>query len=197
MSLRPLAAAAAVVLAGVSVAPASAVPAAAVTQADRPSVGSPAPDFETPRLDGSPLRLSDLTKDGSVALLILRGWIGYQCPVCTRQVGDFLGRAADFQAAGASVVMVYPGDSSYVRERAGEFITGKTLPARYHYVQDPDRKIVNLYGVRWTAPDQHAYPSTFVIDRQGTTRFAYVGRNAGDRPAIDDVLAAVRRAESK
>jgi peroxiredoxin len=196
MSLRSLAAAA-VVLAGITVVTVSAVPvpAPALPQTNRPSVGSPAPDFETPRLDGSPLRLSDLTQAGPVALLILRGWVGYQCPVCTRQVGDFLGHAAEFQAAGASVVMVYPGDSSYVRERAEEFITGKTLPARYHYVQDPDLKVVNLYGVRWAAPDQHAYPSAFVIDRQGTTRFAYIGRNAGDRPAIADVLAAVRRAE--
>ncbi len=192
MSLRSLSATG-VVLACLMIATASADSAQSVSQA-RPSVGSPAPDFDTPRLDGSRLRLSDLTKDGPVALLILRGWIGYQCPVCTRQVGDFLARAADFQAAGASVVMVYPGDSSYVRDRAAEFITGKTLPARYHYVQDPDLKVVNLYGVRWTAPDQHAYPSAFVIDRQGATQFAYVGKSAGDRPAIDDVLAAVRRA---
>ena len=193
MSLRSLAVAG-VVLAGLTCATAWARPEQSASQA-RPSVGSPAPDFDTPRLDGSRLRLSNLTKEGPVALLILRGWIGYQCPVCTRQVGDFLGRAADFQAAGAHVVMVYPGDSSYVRERAAEFITGKTLPARYHYVQDPDLKIVNLYGVRWVAPDQHAYPSAFVIDRQGATQVAYVGKAAGDRPAIDDVQAAVRRAK--
>ena len=163
-------------------------------QASRPAVGRPAPDFETPRLDGTLLRLSDLTKQGPVALVILRGWVGYQCPVCTRQVGDFLNHAADFQAVGANVVMVYPADSSYVREKAEEFVTGKTLPAGFHYVQDPDLKIVNQYGVRFEAPDQNAYPSTFVIDRQGTTRYVYVGRNAGDRPAMNDVLAAVRQA---
>jgi peroxiredoxin len=154
-----------------------------------------APDFEATRVDGTNVRLSALTADGPVVILILRGWVGYQCPVCTRQVGEFLSRAEQFQAAGANVVMVYPGASDYVRERAEEFVTGKTLPAKYHFVTDPDLKIVNLFGVRWDAPDQHAYPSTFVVDRSRVTRFVHVGSSPGDRPAGDAVLEAVQTIE--
>ena len=69
------------------------------------------------------------------------------------------------------------GTCSTVQQYAKEFITGKTLPDRFHFVTDPDLKVVNLYGLRWAAPNETAYPSTLVVDRQGTVRFVKISHS--------------------
>ena len=119
---------------------------------------------------------------------MLRGWVGYQCPICNRQVGGFLGQAKAFQAAGANVVLVYPGTADIVQAKAEDFVTGKTLPEDFHFVVDPDLKVVNLYDLRWNTPGETAYPSTFVFDRQGVVRFAKISQSHGDRSSAPEVL---------
>lgn len=153
-----------------------------------PAVGDRARDFTLNRLDGKPITLSALTQEGPVVLIMLRGWVGYQCPICNRQVGDFIGQAEAFRAAGANVVLVYPGAADIVQQKAEDFVTGKTLPGRFHFVVDPDLRVVNLYELRWNAPGETAYPSTFVFDRQGVVRFVKISHSHGDRSSAPDVL---------
>ena len=85
-------------------------------------------------------------------------------------------------------MLVYPGAAATVQQYASDFVTGKNLPDDFHFVTDPDLKAVNLYGLRWDAPGETAYPSTFVVDRQGIVRFVKVSRAHGDRSAAPDVL---------
>src|SRR5579864_2793905 len=93
-----------------------------------PKVGEKAPALTLDTLDGKTVRLSELCKDGPVVVIELRGWVGYQCPICTRQVGEFIGRAADLRKAGATIVLVYPGPADHLKEHASDFIGGKGLP---------------------------------------------------------------------
>ncbi len=102
-----------------------------------------------------------------------------------------MGQAEAFKTAGASVVMIYPGAAASVEQYAAEFVTGKTLPQNFHFVTDPDLKVVNLYGLRWDAPNETAYPSTFVVDRLGTVRFVKISHTHGDRSAAPDVLQVI------
>ena len=74
-----------------------------------PKVGDKAPDFALKTLDDQTFRLSDLTATDKVVLVVLRGWPGYQCPLCTRQVQAYIASASRCAAAGARVVMVNPG----------------------------------------------------------------------------------------
>jgi peroxiredoxin len=164
----------------------------ATAPASPPAVGDTVRDFTLTRVDGKPITLSALTKDGPVVMILLRGWVGYQCPICNRQVGGFLSEAEAFQAQGASVVLVYPGAAYLVQQKAEEFITGKSLPDRFHFVIDPDLKVVNLYGLRWDAPQETAYPSTFVFDRQGIVRFAKISHSHGDRSSAPEVLSVLQ-----
>lgn len=157
-----------------------------------PAVGEKARDFTARRLDGRPVHLAELTKGGPVVMLMLRGWVGYQCPICNRQVGDFLSRAKDFQNAGASIVMVYPGTADLVQGKAEDFVTGKTLPVNFHFLVDPDLKIVNQYNLRWNAPNETAYPSTFVFDTQGVVKFVKISQSHGDRSSAADILAMLQ-----
>ena len=157
-----------------------------------PAVGDKARDFTLKRLDGVSVNLAQLTKAGPLVMIMLRGWVGYQCPICNRQVGDFLSRAKEFQAAGASVVLVYPGAADLVQGKAEDFVTGKTLPEKFHFLIDADLKTVDLYNLRWNAANETAYPSTFVFDRQGVVRFAKISKSHGDRSSAMDILALLK-----
>ena len=103
-----------------------------------------------------------------------------------------MSQAEAFRAAGTSVVVVYPGPAASVQQYASDFITGKTLPENFHFVTDPDLKTVNLYGLRWDAPNETAYPSTIVVDRQGIVRFVKISHSHGDRSSAPDVLAVLQ-----
>jgi hypothetical protein len=74
-----------------------------------PAVGERAPDFTLSTPEGKHIRLSDVTSMGPVVLVVLRGYPGYQCPYCNRQVQDFMQNSKAFADAGARVVMIYPG----------------------------------------------------------------------------------------
>ena len=50
----------------------------------------------------------------------------------------------------------------------------------------------SLYGLRWDAPDETAYPSTIVIDRQGIVRFVEISHSHGNRSAAPEILAVLQ-----
>ena len=156
-----------------------------------PAVGGEAKDFELTAIGGEKVKLSKLTDAGPVVLVVLRGYPGYQCPLCTRQVGELLGKADAFKKAGAQVVLVYPGPADKLKEKAGEFVKGKDYPAHFTLVLDPDYTFTNSYGLRWDAKNETAYPSTFVLDSKRKVTFAKVSTTHGDRSKVDDVLKAV------
>ena len=164
----------------------------AVTRlADPPKVGEKAPDFSLSQIDGRKLTLSAELKSGPVVLIVGRGWVGYQCPFCNRQFGDFLKNAKAIEDAGARVIWVYPGPTEEVQKRAEEFAAGKEFPPNFRFVLDPNYLFTNAYGLRWDAPQETAYPSTFVIDRGGVVRYALTSRTHAGRAAAADVLAAL------
>jgi peroxiredoxin Q/BCP len=153
-----------------------------------PQVGTTAPEFALVSLDGTTFRLSDEIARGPVVLVVLRGWPGYQCPFCTRQFGDYLANAANFEKSGARVLFVYPGPADGLKEHARAFTASRELPAAFRILLDPDYSFTQAYGLRWDAPGETAYPSTFVVDRHGTVTFAQSSRGHGDRVAAAVVL---------
>jgi peroxiredoxin Q/BCP len=160
-------------------------------------VGQNAPDFSLMALNGRPVRLSDELRDGPVVLVLLRGWPGYQCPFCTRQFADFLKHASELASQGARVLFVYPGPTDGVKEHAQAFTANRRMPPNFLVLIDPDYAFTLAYGLRWNAPEETAYPATFVLDSKGTVRFVRVSREHGDRvPAVEtlEVLAAMGHA---
>ena len=153
-----------------------------------PRMGYKAPDFTLNALDGTPVSLSKLLAKSSVVLVVLRGYPGYQCPNCTAQVGELISHADEFAAANAEVVLVYPGAAAKLAEHAGEFLKSGKLPARFTLLLDPDYKFTDAYNLRWDAPNETAYPSTFVIDRQATIRMAKISKTHGDRATAEEVI---------
>ncbi len=158
-----------------------------------PKVGDKATDFTLNGLDGSPTKLSAITGKGTVVLVVLRGFPGYQCPLCSRQVGEFVARGAKFKEAGATVLLVYPGPSKGLKDKATEFTADKKLPEGFTLLLDGDYSFTNAWNLRWDAPNETAYPSTFVIEKGGKIRFAKVSREHGGRSTADEVLKVLGR----
>ncbi|MCA9059192.1 MAG: AhpC/TSA family protein [Planctomycetaceae bacterium] len=158
-----------------------------------PQVDAEAPDFELKNLKQEVVSLQKLTEQGPVVILVLRGWPGYQCPICNRQVGEFLSRKAEFRNAGASVVMIYPGPADLLADHAKEFQGAKEFPENFHYVTDPDYVFTNAWGLRWEAPRETAYPSTFVIGKDRQVKFGLTSTSHGGRASAASVLKELEK----
>ena len=154
-----------------------------------PMVGEKAPDFALSTPEGKSVRLSEMTSKGPVVLVVLRGYPGYQCPYCNRQVQDFIQKSQGFSeecwspcGAGVSWSPAGPGSES---ERV---LGGQELPYNFDLVLDPGYTFTNMYGVRWDAVQETAYPSTFLIDRQGVVFFSKIVKEHGGRTTVAEIL---------
>ena len=150
-------------------------------------------DFELSALGGGTAKLAKLTESGPVVVVLLRGFPGYQCPLCTKQFGDFMDHADELKKAGAKVVFIYPGPSQKLQERAAEFVKGKDYPDHFQILLDPEMKFAAAYGLRWNAAGETTYPSTFIVNSKRVVTFATVSKTHGGRVKADDVPKALPR----
>ena len=165
----------------------------ATLAAEPPKAGDQAPEFTLQSLDGQTVKLSELTPKANVVLVVLRGWPEYQCPICDRQVNDFMRSMSEFTKANARVVFAYPGPAEGLKTHAEEFKKwrGREWPMEFDYLLDPDYAMVNAYGLRWDAPKETAYPSTFIVDTKGNVRFAKISKTHGGRTSAAEVIKAL------
>ncbi len=157
-------------------------------------VGDKALNFSLNTVQGQPVELDKMYKSRPVVLVVLRGWPGYQCPICTQQVGGLVADAGKFAELGAAVLMVYPGPSEQLQEHAREFSEDFEFADNFYFVLDPDYTMINLYGLRWDAPNETAYPSTFVIDKKGKIVFSKVSSTHGDRAINGEIFKVLQKA---
>ena len=61
----------------------------------------------------------------------------------------------------------------------------------FQVLSDPEHSVIDSYAV-YDAAGKIAAPASFVIDKNQTVRWSYVGKDNTDRPADDDILTAVR-----
>jgi len=164
-------------------------------RAATPDVGEKAPDFTLSTPSGTPVHFKTLFGNGEVVLVILRGYPGYQCPYCQRQFHDFVQNGSKFADANAQLLLVYPGPPAELAQRAKEFTTDQHLPSNIHLVIDPNYVVTNLYGLRWDAPKETAYPSTFLLDPKDVIVFRKISRSHGDRTTAADILSEIAKSK--
>jgi thioredoxin-dependent peroxiredoxin len=165
---------------------------------ETPTVGVKAPDFTLSTPTGKAVRMSEEQHGHNLVLVVLRGFPGYQCPYCVKQVHDFVAHASDFAAKNARVLLVYPGPSASrailgkkaeLDQHAKDFLAKQAeLPPNIVLVTDPDYTVTNLYGLRWDAAHETAYPSTFILDKKGMVVFEKISHSHGDRLSAQDAL---------
>ena len=157
------------------------------------AVGKKAPDFKLKTIQGSEIQLSDLLKNNPVVLVVLRGWPGYQCPICTKQVGGLISDADEFSELKTTVLMVYPGPSDDLQNHAKEFAEDFKFPDNFIFTIDPDYSMINQYGLRWDTPKETAYPSTYVINKNGEIVFSKISTTHGGRADNEEIFEALEK----
>jgi peroxiredoxin len=99
----------------------------------------------------------------------------------------------EMEEAGAQVVFIA------AEKRGGWFKPEEFLannPAPFPFLLDEDRRVTKAYGIYHRLgldAVNIARPATFVVDRGGVVRFAYVGMSQIDRIAIGAIVEVVKK----
>jgi peroxiredoxin len=132
----------------------------------------------------------------NVVLVFLRGFSGAICPYCTAQTSRLISNYGQFAERDAEVLAVYPGDSAHLGEFLEAARNQSQPPAAdmpFPVLLDADFQAVDRLAIRGNL----AKPSTFIVDRQGQVRFAYVGAHLSDRPSVKALLAQLDAIEAE
>jgi peroxiredoxin len=142
---------------------------------------------------GQTVDLADFRGKKPVVLVVMRGFTGMVCLYCSAQTARLITNHKEFVKRGAEVLVVYPGPKEHVPTfltRAREEADRAAVPFRV--LLDPDFAAVDKLGIR----GQLAKPSTYILDKQGQVRFAYVGASLSDRPSLKAMLAQLDQLNS-
>lgn len=125
------------------------------------ATGEPAPDFELKNLDGASVRLSDYR--GSVVLLNF--WASW-CPPCRVEMPHMQRFYQDYAAKGVVVLGVNLTATEEHPDRVRPFVEKRQLT--FPVVLDEKGEVMKAYQVV-------GYPTTYLIDEDGTVREKFVG----------------------
>lgn len=148
--------------------------------------------------DGKLVRVSDF-KGKPLVVVFMRGFAGFICPFCTTYTAQIATRYDELKGLGAEVLLVYPtkeAETGKVEEFVGacneilEEEGKEALP--FPVFLDPGLKVVKRYRLEGDL----SKPSTFVLDAEGTVRYAYVGEAKDDRPPVDRIVKEVSALKS-
>ena len=141
--------------------------------------------------DGQQVALKDFLGKKHVILVITRGYAGSICPYCATQTSRLIANYSKLQAQGAEVLVVYPLEKPADAPRLDDFVAKAVnqLPTAEHKVPFPllldvELKAVDQLGIRRDL----SKPATYIFDKEGQLRFAYVGTSLADRPSIKSLL---------
>jgi peroxiredoxin len=170
------------------------------------AVGDRAPNFTLPDALGQPVTLRELTAQGPVVLVFYRGeW----CPYCNIQLRSLQAALPGFREFGASLVAISPQTADHSLS-----LTEKH-ELDYAVLSDIDQEVIRAYTVQFTLEgdledlqvntfqndprDQNAnhtrslpVPATFVIDREGIVRAAFISADWRVRAEPAEIEAALR-----
>lgn len=139
---------------------------------------------------GQPLDLARYRGVKPVVVVVMRGFPGFVCPNCSAQTSRLIRNYPEFARRGAELLVVYPGPkdslAAFVAQSRRE---ADNAAVPFPLLLDPDFAAVNKLGIRADL----ARPSTYVLDKAGEVRFAYVGASTADRPSVKAMLDQLDR----
>ena len=144
---------------------------------------------------GNRVAIADYMGKKNVILVFTEGFAGMLCPFCKTQTSRLVANYDRFAALDTEILVVYPGE----RDHLDEFVeaartTGKKQVDQVPFpiVLDEEMTAVDYFSIR----SKLAHPSTYVIDKQGKVRLAYVGADmSADRPSVKALLEVVQDAD--
>lgn len=170
------------------------------------SIGQPAPDFALVDTEGKLWTLSELKGKKTVVLIwIFADW----CPVCHGEFRELIQMKQQFIDNNVVVATiecheqfrnkVMTGDQLLAVHEGAKKAASASYPGAiwWSHLSDPAGKIAATYGASPLAFAVHSEyinrPSTVIIDKDGTVRFAYYGTFWGDRPSIHKTLQMIQQ----
>ena len=136
--------------------------------------------------EGETVRLDQYKDKQNLLLVFTRGFAGELCPFCTTQTSRLIANYDQFIERDTEVLLVYPGSKEQLPQFQAASIrqSGKdSFP--FPVLMDEQLAAVNRLGIA----AQLAFPSTFIIDKQGQVRLSYVGADPTDRPSIKALIS--------
>ena len=168
-------------------------------------MGDPAPGFTLTNQSGTEVSLDSLLEQGPVVLMWYRGgW----CPYCNLTLRAYQDRLDDINALGATLVALTPE----LPDRS--ISTAEKEGLGYQVLSDVGNAVAKEYGVvfqltegvqanyeqnfglsAYNGDDSGELPlaATYVIDRNGTIRWAFLDADYRNRAEPADVIAALER----
>jgi peroxiredoxin len=167
-------------------------------------IGAKAPTFELPDHNGKGISSSTLLGTGRLVLCFVRGrW----CPFCVGQMEAMNSIAAQIDASGSSLVAISPQT-----EKQAYFMHDQHKLA-FPLLVDSRNEIARRFGLVYRVPEEQQaiyrrtfinlpfvngdeswelpIPATYVVDRDGTIRFASVNADYTERPEPLEILASL------
>lgn len=145
--------------------------------------------------NGNEIKLADVMTREYLVLVITRGWYNGVCFYCASQTSRWARRYDELDPYDAQLVVIFPTeseeDASKLEELSNRIKTGEIPNDDIPYPILLDIKLsgVDKLGIR----AELAKPATYIIDRKGRVRFAYVGESIADRPTVDSVLEQLEK----
>ena len=93
---------------------------------------------------------------------------------------------SQFEEVSAEILAVSVEDAAIGRH------VSELLEIQYPILSDVEHRVVDQYGVYNLLGDSLATPSVFLIDTEGTIRWAYVGQSSSDRPSNEMILEQLK-----
>ena len=149
------------------------------------AVGTKAPDFTLQDIDHKSYQLSDALQSGPVVLVFYRGdW----CAWCQLQTAKLAQSYDKFVDAGVSLWAISP-QQQRINKQFGE---KRQIP--YPILADEDLAVIKDWGLLHELnPDQEniPYPTTYIINEDGSVHWRHLGSLPEDRPTTEEILNAL------
>jgi len=133
-----------------------------------------APDFSLQDVDGNPVILDSLLKDGPVFMSFWAIW----CKQCIKELDALLPYYDEFNSLGVNLLALSV-DKARSIPQVKPF--AKSHRWKYVVVLDPDNIMRDLYNVQ-------AMPSSFIINQDKKIVFVHQGYKPGDEKKIIDTM---------
>lgn len=169
-------------------------------------VGDRAPEFSLPDAHGKMVSSKDLLVIGPVVVTFYRGgW----CPYCNLALKALQESLPAFEAEGASMVAISPerpdDELETVKQQGLQFVVlsdhelkiAKAFGIAYQMTAELD-SLVRGFGLDIVARNETAEPglplgTTYIIDRQGVIRYAFLDVDYSRRAEPADILAVLKK----
>lgn len=149
---------------------------------------------------GEEVKANELAPGKNLVVVVTRGAFGesYEiCPYCSTQTSRLITNYEKFSAASAEIVVVYPVKEKDEEKTSAFVMSSNDKAGKDSSKDDTPFPLLLDIGLKVTKDleieDFLAKPATYIFDKEGRLRYAYVGATIADRPSIKAMLAELEK----